>query len=150
MWLEAERLVTARVVRRETTCRTERSPMGNLNTLEIKWDEHDRPLITVTYRDGEMPSTQADIGAALDDLADRLQDKSATFLRELIRLNEAKGAVSLAELARELGVDKKDVDGWNRNLGRSIKAVVREFGFLRSDAEDGTAQLFDFEWDEAN
>ena len=56
----------------------------------------------------------------------------------------------VAELANELGVDRKDVDGWNRNLGRSIKAVVRELGFLRSDKEDGTAQLFDFEWDEAN
>jgi hypothetical protein len=126
--------------------------MGNLNTVAIKWDEQDRPLITITYRDGETPSTQANVDEALTELADRLQDKSARFLRELIRLNEAKGAVSLAELADELGDDvaKKDVDGWNRNLGRSIKAVVREFGFLRSDAEDGTAQLFDFEWDESN
>ena len=124
--------------------------MDKLNTLEIKWDEQDRPLITVTYRDGETPSAQADIEPALEELAYRLGDKSAKFLRELIRLNEAKGAVSLAELANELGVDRKDVDGWNRNLGRSIKAVVRELGFLRADMEDGTAQLFDFEWDEAN
>jgi hypothetical protein len=124
--------------------------MGTLNTVEIKWDEEDRPLITVTYRDGEAPSTQADVNEALMELAERLQDKSARFLRELIRLNEEKGAVSLAALAEELGVDKKEVDGWNRNLGRSIKAIVREYGFLRADSEDGTAQLFDFDWDEAN
>src|SRR3954447_11040076 len=117
--------------------------MASLNTVSITWDEQDRPVITVSYGEGDggAPSVSADDW--LEALAERLTDKSAKYLRALIDVNATTGHVSLADLAVHLGVDKKDVDGWNRNLGRSIKAVVRDHGFLRPQQEDGTAQLFD-------
>jgi hypothetical protein len=129
--------------------------MGNLSSIQITWDEEDRPVISVNYADnGAIPegSTTAESQPEhwLEAFAERLTDKSAMYLRRLIEINEADGFVSLAHLAHELGVDKKETNGWNRNLGRSIKATVREYGFLRSDQEDGTAQLFDFEWDQPN
>jgi hypothetical protein len=127
--------------------------MAKLNTVSIAWDDQDRPLITVQYADGEgaLASPAENPDEALMALAEQLSDKSAHYLRKLLELNEARGAVSLADLASEIGADKKEVDGWNRNLGRSIKKVItREYGFLRPDQEDGTAQVFDFEWDEPN
>jgi hypothetical protein len=52
--------------------------------------------------------------------------------------------VSLGELATQLNVERAEVDGWNRNLGRSINAVTRDHGHLRPETDDGTAQLFDW------
>jgi hypothetical protein len=121
--------------------------MTELSTISISWDEEDRPLITVQYRhpdsDGTAEVTPDEWLAAL---AARLPDKSATYLRALIELNEEQEHVSLEQLAQQLGVEKKEADGWNRNLGRSIKAVVRDHNFLRPDEEDGTAQLFELQW----
>lgn len=121
--------------------------MTELSTISITWDEEDRPLITVQYRqpddDGKAEITSDEWLAAL---AGRLPDKSATYLRTLIELNEEQEHVSLEQLAEQLSVEKKEADGWNRNLGRSIKAVVRDCNFLRPDEEDGTAQLFDLQW----
>lgn len=121
--------------------------MTELSTISISWDEEDRPLITVQYRhpdsDGKAEVTPDEWLAAL---ADRLPDKSAAYLRALIELNEEQEHVSLEQLAKQLGVEKKEADGWNRNLGRSIKAVVRDYNFLRPDEEDGTAQLFELQW----
>jgi hypothetical protein len=125
--------------------------MATLNTVSITWDDQDRPLITVKYADTDgtvPPEVVPDAWLAM--LAERLTDKSAKYLAKLLELNEARGFVSLADLAAELGVAKREADGWNRNLGRSIKAVVRDSGFLRPDQEDGTTQVFDFEWDGPN
>lgn len=90
---------------------------------------------------------EVDADERLTALADRVADKSAKYLRALIELNAKNDRVSLADLATHLGVEKREVDGWNRNLGRSVKAVVRDHGFLRPEHEDGTAQVFDFHWD---
>jgi hypothetical protein len=126
---------------------TKGSTMTALSSVSITWDDQDRPLITVEYKqpdgDGKAEVTPDEWLAAL---ADRLADKSATYLRTLIELNEEQEHVSLQQLAERLGVEKKEADGWNRNLGRSIKAVVRDYGFLRPDQEDGTAQLFEIPW----
>lgn len=124
--------------------------MPTLNTVEITWDEQDRPLIMVRYKDEEDEERgDVDISAWLKALVVRLTDESAEKLGALIAANEKAGPIALADLGNQLGVDKKKIDGWNRNFGRSIKAVVREHGFLRKEHEDGTAQLFDFEWDDA-
>jgi len=120
--------------------------MTSLNTVSITWDDQDRPVITVSYGQGDGLSPELSVDEWLQALAERLPDKSAGYLRALIDLNETRGHVSLAGLAIHLGAEKKDVDGWNRNLGRSIKAVVRDYGFIRPEYEDGTAQLFDHEW----
>jgi hypothetical protein len=121
--------------------------MTELSTISITWDEQDRPLITVRYAeadgDGKIDFTPEEW---LESLAGRLTDKSAKYLRTLIELNEDQEHVSLQQLADQLGVERKEADGWNRNLGRSIKAVVRDHGFLRPDEEDGTAQLFEIQW----
>jgi hypothetical protein len=121
--------------------------MTELSTISITWDDEDRPLITVQYR---QPDEDEKLEVAPEEwlaaLAERLPDKSATYLRALIELNEEQEHVSLEQLAQRLGVEKKEADGWNRNLGRSIKAIVREYNFLRPDQEDGTAQLFDLQW----
>jgi len=124
--------------------------MAAISSVSITWDDRDRPLITVQYKDA-VPSaaTEAEPALWLTTFAERLPDKSARYLRTLLARNEASERVSLGELAATLGVEKKEVDGWNRNLGRSIKAVVRDHGFLRPEQEDGTAQLFDLEWDQA-
>src|SRR5829696_1866124 len=124
--------------------------MASINTVSISWDDRDRPLITVQYRDADATAAEVTPDTWLATLADRLPDKSAKYLRTLLDLNELREHVSLGELAAELGVEKKEVDGWNRNLGRSIKAVVRDHGFLRPEQEDGTAQVFDLEWDQPN
>jgi hypothetical protein len=123
--------------------------MPSLETLQITWDDHDRPVITVKY---SSTSDGDDVGVVDADeflraLVDRITDESASNLRALIEANNDKGPVALGDLAHELGVDKKKIDGWNRNFGRSAKAVVRDLGFLRPDEEDGTQQLFDFKWD---
>jgi hypothetical protein len=126
--------------------------MPTLNTVSITWDEQDRPVITVSYHDREDDAAAAagvDVNEWLEALVTRLTDESAERLRALIDANNAHGPTSLADLAEQLGVDKKKIDGWNRNFGRSVKAVVRDYGFLRKDQEDGTAQVFDFEWDNA-
>lgn len=124
--------------------------MATLSNISITWDEQDRPVIVVKYvdPDGAVPEVQPEDWLAA--LAERLTDKSATYLGKLLELNDSREHVSLADLASSLGVEKKEADGWNRNLGRSIKAVVREFGFLRTEQEDGTAQLFDPQWDDPN
>lgn len=121
-----------------------------LRRIRITFDENDRPVIDVDYGD----RTSADDGAARADpdeflkaLVANLTDRSAGFLTALIEANES-GFVTLAELAVRMNVEKREVDGWNRNFGRSVKKTVREYGFLRSDAEDGTAQLFDWQWDQ--
>jgi hypothetical protein len=124
--------------------------MTTLSTISITWDDLDRPLITVKYKDTDGGAPEIQSEDWLSALAERLTDKSAKYLRKLLDLNEAREFVSLADLASELGVEKKEADGWNRNLGRSIKAVVRDYGFLRPEHEDGTAQVFDFQWDEPN
>ena len=124
--------------------------MANLSSVSITWDDEDRPVITVQYMQSGDGDTDASQDEWLTALAERLTDKSAMYLRALLDVNGSKGHVSLADLANHLDVDKKEVDGWNRNLGRSIKAVVRDSGFLRPDEEDGTAQLFEVEWDKAN
>jgi hypothetical protein len=122
--------------------------MPALDKITIEWDEQDRPLITVQYADErDDTSTEADKAEFLKELAGRLSDESATNLRAIITANDAGGPIALADLATQVGVDKKKIDGWNRGLGRSVKAIVREYGFLRTDQEDGTAQLFDFVWD---
>jgi hypothetical protein len=121
--------------------------VASLSTISITWDEQDRPLITVEYSGGDSSEPEAQPEEWLPALADAVGDKSARYLRALLELNSAEGAVTLGRLGAQLGVDKNDVDGWNRNLGRTIKRIVREEGFLRPDQEDGTAQLFDFEWD---
>ena len=124
--------------------------MASLSNVSITWDDEDRPVITVQYQEPGGGDSDARPDEWLVALAERLTDKSATYLRALLDVNASKGHVSLADLATDLSVDKKDVDGWNRNLGRSIKAVVRDSGFLRPDEEDGTAQLFEVEWDKAD
>jgi hypothetical protein len=91
---------------------------------------------------------EADPDEWLSALADRVSDNGAQFLTEMLKANEAHESISLADLASEAGVDKKVVDGWNRNLGRSVKAVVRDLGFLRTDQDDGTQQIFDTKWDQ--
>jgi hypothetical protein len=125
--------------------------MADLKTVVVNWDEQDRPVITVTYAgEDDGSGMQADAEEWLTALADRVSDNGAQFLTEMLRVNDATGYISLADLAADAGVDKKVVEGWNRNLGRSVKAVVRELGFLRTDADDGTQQLFDYKWDEPN
>jgi hypothetical protein len=123
--------------------------MGPLSTIKITWDDQDRPEITVEYSDSEIPESEASLEEWLPALAHALGDKSAKYLRALIEVNTTQGPVTLIEFAAHLGVEKSEVDGWNRNLGRTIKRIVREHGFLRPDNEDGTAQLFDFDWDKA-
>jgi hypothetical protein len=124
--------------------------MSNISGISITWDDQDRPEIKVEYEKKNGTAPKAAPEQWLTVLAERLPDKSAKYLRKLLELNEAKEFVSLTDLASELGVEKKEVDGWNRNLGRSIKAVVRDRGFLRPELEDGTAQVFDLQWDEPN
>jgi hypothetical protein len=127
--------------------------MGDLQKIVIDWDDENRPTITVLYTsDGERSGTgmQAAPDEWLPALADRVSENGARFLAEMIRLNEAHDYISFADYAEKIGEDKKVVEGWNRNLGRSVKAVVREYGFLRTDADDGTAQLFDYKWDAPN
>lgn len=129
--------------------------MADLKTVTVTWDDEDRPVITVTYAEEEPRSSggsgmRADADEWLTALADRVSDNGAQFLEAMLEANERHGFISLADLAREIEVEKKVVDGWNRNLGRSVKTVVRDLGFLRTDAEDGTAQLFDFKWDDPN
>lgn len=141
-----------RAVSEEGSCRWRKvAPVASLNTVSVTWDEQDRPVITVQYADGAAGAAAIDTDAWLRTFADRLPDKSAKYLSALIEVNETDGHVTFADLATHLGEEKKEIEGWNRNLGRSIKAVVRELGFLRSDRDDGTAQLFDIEWrEEAN
>jgi hypothetical protein len=125
--------------------------MSDLSKIVIDWDDDNRPTITVLYSsDGEHGGSgmQADPEEWLTALADRVSENGARFLTEMIRKNEERDFISLADFAQEIGEDKKVVDGWNRNLGRSVKAVVREYGFLRTDADDGTQQLFDYKWDQ--
>jgi hypothetical protein len=120
--------------------------MADLQSVSITWDEKDRPVVTVQYEGTGDVDSESSPQEWLEVLADRLTDKSAKYLRGLIEMNISRGHVSFVDLAAHLNVDKKEVDGWNRNLGRSVKAVVREHGFLRPDEEDGTAQIFDLEW----
>ena len=121
--------------------------MPALDQIKIEWDDEDRPLITVKYADDRDDSVDADPEEFLEDFTNRLGDDSAKFLQALLTANGADGPVALADLATRVGVDKKKIDAWNRALGRSLKAVVREYGFLRKDHDDGTSQLFDFVWD---
>jgi hypothetical protein len=125
--------------------------MADLKQVTVNWDEQDRPVITVTYAaEDDGSGMQADTDAWLTELANRVSDNGARFLTEMLKANEAREYISIADLAKEAGEEKKVVDGWNRNLGRSVKAVVRDLGFLRTDADDGTQQLFDYKWDEPN
>jgi hypothetical protein len=125
--------------------------MPTLSKISVTWDDEDRPLIEVTYDHGQRDSSaDADVDEWLEALVARLTDESAEKLDALIEANEAVGAISLQDLADWMGADKKKIDGWSRNFGRSVKAVVRDYGFLRKDQEDGTAQLFDYEWDQSN
>lgn len=127
--------------------------MSDLQKILIDWDDENRPVISVLYAsdaDHGGSGMQADPEDWLTALADRVSENGARFLTEMIRLNEERDFVSLATFADEVGEDRKVVDGWNRNLGRSVKAVVREHGFLRTDADDGTQQLFDYKWDQPN
>jgi hypothetical protein len=121
--------------------------MGSLSTITITWDDQDRPEIKVQYSESEHPESETSPDEWLPALADALGDKSANHLSALTELNATQGPVTLVELAAHLSVEKNDVDGWNRNLGRTIKRIVRDHGFLRPENEDGTAQLFDLEWD---
>jgi hypothetical protein len=124
--------------------------VATISSVSITWDQENRPLITVQYRDEAEGGPEVQPEEWLAALAERLTDKSAKNLRKLLELNGTGAYVSLNELAAEVGVERKEADGWNRNLGRSIKAVVRDHGFLRPEQEDGTAQLFDFQWDQPN
>jgi hypothetical protein len=126
--------------------------MATLDTVTVTWDDQDRPLVTVRYRDSDAlaPTAAVDADEWLRSLADRLTDKSAKCLSMLLELNGNDQPVSLGEVAEALGVERKEVDGWNRNFGRSVKSIVREHGFLRPEHEDGTAQVFDFHWDQPN
>jgi hypothetical protein len=126
--------------------------MSTLQDISISWDEQDRPLISIRYQEGPEGSTQERVEPDewLATFADRLGDESAANLRAMIEINADSGAIALADLAVRLDVDKRKIDGWNRNLGRSVKAHVRDYGFLRKDHEDGTAQLFDYDWDQPN
>jgi len=125
--------------------------MASIDTVSLEWDDENRPCIKVIYKDTDGASaSEVQADEWLVALAERLTDKSAKYLRTLIDLNEAREFVSLVELAAELKAEKKEAEGWNRNLGRSIKAVVRDYGFLRPEHEDGTAQIFDYQWDQPN
>jgi hypothetical protein len=124
--------------------------MADLDRITLTWDEHDRPVIEVTYASDGAGSIETDPTEWLTAFGQNLTDNSARNLRNLVDLNEQRGFVSLTDLAAELEIDKKEADSWNRNLGRSIKKMVREQGFLRLDADDGTAQLFDYKWDNPN
>lgn len=124
--------------------------MSTISSVSVTWDDRDRPVIRVEYKDVDGAAKGVPSEQWLVALAERLPDKSAKYLRTLLDLNEAREFVSLADLASELGVEKKEADGWNRNLGRSTKAVVRDLGFLRPEHEDGTGQVFDLQWDDAN
>ena len=126
--------------------------MADLKQVTVNWDEQDRPVITVTYaseHDGGSGAV-ADPEEWLTELANRVSDNGARFLTEMLKSNADDEHVSFPALAEQAGVEKKVVDGWNRNLGRSVKAVVRDLGFLRIEAEDGTQQLFDYSWDQPN
>ena len=122
--------------------------MPSLNSVSITWDDEDRPVVTVRYQENDEGQSPVDVDEWLGALADRLGDESAKNLRELIVFNNTDGFVALVELAGRLGIEKPKIDGWNRNLGRSVKAVVRDYGFLRKDHEDGTAQILDYQWDQ--
>jgi alpha-glucosidase (family GH31 glycosyl hydrolase) len=150
MWLQATRFGAPELLAASQVPDPEGADVSSISSVSITWDDQDRPEIKVEYaeKNGSAPSAAPE--QWLTVLAERLPDKSAKYLRKLLELNEAKEFVSLGELAAELGVEKKEVDGWNRNLGRSIKAVVRDRGFLRPELEDGTAQVFDLQWDEPN
>lgn len=126
--------------------------MADLKSVTLTWDDEDRPVVTVTYADADRDGSgmRADPDEWLNRLAAQASDNGVRFLSEMLRINDEREAVSLAGLAEDIGVEKRVVDGWNRNLGRSVKAVVRDNGFLRPDAEDGTAQLFDYIWDQPN
>ncbi|WP_354699926.1 hypothetical protein DSM112329_00186 [Paraconexibacter sp. AEG42_29] len=124
--------------------------MPDLRKVTVDWDDENRPVITVTYADGETAGTETDVDVWLTALAAQVSDNGAQYLTEMLKANDAREHISIQDLATEIGIEKKVVDGWNRNLGRSVKKVVREVGFLRADAEDGTAQLFDFVWDDPN
>jgi hypothetical protein len=125
--------------------------MADLKQVTVNWDDQDRPVITVTYAsESDGMGVVADPDVWLVELARRVSDNGARFLKEMLDANEAHEHVSFPDLAVQAGVQKKEVDGWNRNLGRSVKAVVRDIGFLRTDAEDGTQQLFDYSWDQPN
>jgi hypothetical protein len=130
-----------------------------LSKITITWDDENRPEIAVDYQQAETQAEaetetgveiddteapRADAGEWLKALAERLSDKSARFLSTLVTMTADDGYVSLGELATQLDVARADVDGWNRNLGRSINAVTREHGHLRPETDDGTAQVFDW------
>lgn len=121
--------------------------MPALDEIRIEWDDKDRPLITVKYAEERDDSVDADPAEFLENFTSRLGDDSAKFLQALLAANNADGPIALGDLAAEIGVEKKKIEAWNRALGRSLKAVVREYGFLRKDHDDGTAQLFDYVWD---
>lgn len=125
--------------------------MADLKQVTVNWDEQDRPVITVTYAsESDASGVVADPEEWLTELANRVSDNGARFLTEMLKANEADKHVSFPALAQQAGVEKKVVDGWNRNLGRSVKAVVRDLGFLRTEADDGTQQIFDYSWDQPN
>lgn len=123
--------------------------MSSIKTLTVTWDDRDRPVIAVEYETAPGTS-ETDVEEWLTTFPERQSDKSAQYLRALIQLNNHTGAhVTLAALADHLGIEKGAVESWNRNMGRSVKAQVRDYGYLRDDQEDGTAQLFDIEWNDA-
>ena len=132
-----------------------------LSKVTITWDDQNRPEIAIDYQATETQSeaeTETTIAADAEDaeasradakewlaaLAERVSDKSARLLSTLVTMNADDRYVSLGALATQLNVERAEVDGWNRNLGRSINAVTRDHGHLRPETDDGTAQLFDW------
>src|SRR4051794_38104459 len=108
--------------------------MADLKQVTVNWDEQDRPVITVTYAStDEGSNVVADTDEWLTELANRVKDNGVRFLTQMLEANEEREYISIPDLAERAGVEKKVVDGWNRNLGRSVKAVVRDLGFLRTD-----------------
>ncbi len=108
-------------------------------------------MIDITYADGAGTTTMmADPEQWLTTLADNVSENGTQFLLEMLTANAERELVSFDELAQQAGVDRRVVDGWNRNLGRTVKRVVREVGFLRPEADDGTQQLLEPTWDQPN
>jgi hypothetical protein len=87
--------------------------MPALDRITIEWGRQDRPLITLRYADErDETSTEADAPEFLRVLALRARDDSAKYLRGLLSANESSGPTALADLATQVGVDKKKIEGW--------------------------------------
>ena len=133
--------------------------MPGIASIEVTWDDQDRPVIAVRYavEHGHIDEPEHDQPQHHHPEHDQHIDEwLAAFVarhdqgrREKLQAVIELGPVTLEELAAHLELKLSEVQSWNRNLGRTVKAVVREHGKLRPEESEGTAQVFVFSKNEA-